>query len=200
MRISSSWHPCSATWPPRYAHQLFVAPLLRDLAAPQEDDFVSTTDSAQTVGDDKGSAPLPLSQEPVQRRLHNSLALVVQCAGGFVKDEYLRLADESSRDGHSLLLPPTELAPAVAHRCGIALREGHDEVVGIGEPSSFLHLLLGSDVALRCTKGDVLRDGPAEELGLLPHHGDVTAEPAKIQVRQAVPIHSDGPTCRVVEA
>ena len=120
------------------AQQLVVPAALDDAAALQHQDLVGRLHGAQPLGDDEGRAAL---HELRQRLLDQVLRLRVHARGGVVEDEDARVQEQRARDGHALLLAAGEGDAALADPGVVAVREGHDEVVDVGDLGS-VHVLL----------------------------------------------------------
>ena len=89
-----------------------------------------------------------------------------------------------------------ELHAALAHRGRVALGQGGDEVVGLGQAGRVLDLgLRGAGLAV----GDVVPDRVVEEKGVLGHDADQRAQRGHRDRRAVVPIHRDAPDADVVE-
>jgi hypothetical protein len=84
--------------------KLVMGSLLSNLAFLQDKDMVSLSDSGQSMSDDDSRDGLEFFLHLLDRLLHFHLVLFVQSAGCLVKDQELRLLDESSRERDSLLL------------------------------------------------------------------------------------------------
>ena len=67
----------------------------------KDNDVVGLLDSRQSMGDGDGSAVL---SDPVEGSLDDLFTLGVNGTGGFVEDDDLRLLDDTSGDGKTLLL------------------------------------------------------------------------------------------------
>ncbi|RUS71935.1 hypothetical protein EGW08_020310, partial [Elysia chlorotica] len=111
------------------------------------------------------------------------LALVVQGGRGLVQEQDLGVPDESSRDGHSLLLASAELCALAAHIGGVAL--GLYEVVDVGRLGG-LNDLIHADGPGVVSIRDVLGDALVKQDGLLGHQADLGAQPGQVQVLQVV--------------
>ena len=101
--------------------QLLIGAVLRDLALVHHDDAVALLDCRHAVCNHDARAAL---HRPVQRLLHDLLALLVQSAGGLVEDHDLRRLDQSSSDGDTLFLTARQFAafqPAELHEARIEL-------------------------------------------------------------------------------
>ncbi len=96
--------------------------------------------------------------------LDEPLALGVEVARRLVQDQDPRIGEQGPGDRDPLPLPAAELdAPLADHRLVAAVESG-DELVGVGEASGVLDLVLGG-IVLRVA--DVLRHRPVEEEDVL---------------------------------
>jgi len=90
------------------ADEFVVGPALYDFTLVKDDNFVGVFDGTQTMSDNDDGLPAKLNQL-VEGLLHLVLTFGVQGTGGFVQEENLRLADESTSNGYTLLLPARKL-------------------------------------------------------------------------------------------
>ena len=134
--------------------------LLRHLAICDEADPVSVADRGEAMRNDNSRAPLR-RQQLVECGLHHLLTLVVQRARRLVQQQHSGLGDDGAGDGDALLLPARELATSLAHIRLIALVQGADERVRVGETRGLLDLC-GSRLRTVEPPGDVREDGAQE--------------------------------------
>ena len=114
-------------------HQLVVGPHLGDAAAVDHHDAVGVPHRRQAMGDDQGRATL---HQLGQRLLDQELALGVEVGGGLVQDQDGRILQEGARDREALALAAGELHAALAHLGRVAVGQGGDEVVGLGQAAA----------------------------------------------------------------
>ena len=88
-----------------------MASSLDDLTSIHDTDEICSNDRAQAVRDHKHRV---LALEAFDGLLHQALALCVQCAGCFIKDQQIRIAQDSPRQGKSLPLSAAESVTSLA--------------------------------------------------------------------------------------
>ena len=98
-----------------------------------------------------------------------------------------------------------QLLALVAHLGVVPLGEGENELVGVGRrgggrPRGLELLRAQGHRLVREPVGDVLEDGPAEELGLLAHHGQLAAQPLDVELLQVHAVQRHGAPGGVVDA
>ena len=86
--------------------------LFHDALLAQHKDTVVVLDGGQAVGDGQGGAAV---RQLFKALPHKDLALVVQCAGGFVQNQDGRVLQEYPGNGDALLLSAGQLDAALAH-------------------------------------------------------------------------------------
>ena len=145
------------------------------------------------MGDGEGGAALA---ELFQRLLHQPLALVVQCAGGFVQNQDGRIFQEHPGDGDALLLPAGQLYAPFAHIGVIPVGQLPDEAVGPRLLRGSLHLLPGGAGQ---AVGNVFIDGAGEHVHLLLHHADVLPQAALGQLGDVLTVDQDASAADVVK-
>src|SRR5436305_14940746 len=79
----------------------------------------------------------------IDRCLDIGFGASIERRGGFVEDDYWRVADECSRDGNSLPLTAGQAHPAFANLCLITFRETHNKVVAPGGSRGSFNFRLG---------------------------------------------------------
>ncbi|KAL3661086.1 hypothetical protein V7S43_013695 [Phytophthora oleae] len=159
--------------------QLLVRALFRDLAAAHHTNLVRLADRRQSMSNDDRRTPLQ-RHHLVQSFLHHLLALRVQGTRGFVQQQDVRVLQDGTSDGDTLLLTTRQLLTLHTDLGIVAVREFGDESVRVGHLGSFLDLFLtgfGSE-----TVGDVLSDSTDEQCGLLTDKTDLTPKPVEVEV------------------
>ena len=170
-----------------------MRPLLPNLAVYQDDDPVGIPDRGEAVGDDQRGPPL---HERLQGVLDLDLRLRIEGGGRLVQDQDRGILEKGASDGDPLALAAGELRSLLADEGVVALRQAHDEVMGVGGLRRGDDLLFGpSDVAV----GDVVADRIVEEDRLLGHDGDLPPERLDGDRADVLPVDEDRPLRDVVE-
>ena len=138
-----------------------------DALGTEDEDAVVILDGGQAVGDGQGGAAVG---QLLKAAAHQDLALVVEGAGGLVKDEDGRVLEEDAGNGDALLLAAGELAAALAHVGVEAVLQGQNEPLRARQTGRFNDLLAGGT---GLAVGDVLRHRAAEEVNVLLDDADV---------------------------
>ena len=107
------------------AHQFGMCPGFDNGAFIHDQDAVSLEHRRQTVSDDQCRPP---RHQPVERRLHQALALRIERAGGFIEQQQRRIAQNSAGDGNPLPLTSGKADTALAELCGKTLGHALDEL------------------------------------------------------------------------
>src|SRR5712671_433595 len=95
----------------RRTDQLVVRPVLDDPTLFDSDNAMGPTHGRETMSDDQGGTALDDLSHVV---LNDLFALVVKCAGRFVKNEDARIHNQRARYGNSLPLPTGEAIASLA--------------------------------------------------------------------------------------
>ena len=77
---------------------------------------------------------------PLERVLDVLLGVAVERRGRLVQHQDRRRFQDGAGDGNTLLLTAGELQAPLPNQQVITLRQGHDEVVDLGEPRRLAHL------------------------------------------------------------
>ena len=133
----------------------------------------------------------------VERLLHRRLRLGVELRGRFVEDQDRRVLEQRARDGETLALPARELLARLADDVVVALRQRHDELVGVGRGGGLAHPF---ERHLAATVGDVVAHGVVEEDRLLRHQAHQRAQVRERQVTDVDAVDRDRPLLGVEEA
>src|SRR5258706_6185068 len=188
-RLSAMQHGIAPALP----DEVVVTAILDDLAALDGDDAVGQTPRGEPVGDDQDR---PAGTDLAHVLLDDSLALVVERAGGLVEDQDPWAGSKRSRDGNALTLTAREQDAPIADRRVIALRQLEDELVRSRQGGGF-------DDALHrhCRVGerDVVADRPVEEEILLENDADLTSQPRDVDHREIDAVDQDPPALWHVE-
>ena len=101
-----------------------MGPRLEHLPILDDSNAVRVVDGGEAVSDDNAGPPL---SGFVESLLYNPLTLRVQGRRGLVQEKDFGISEESSGNGHALLLPPTELSAFTPHISVVALQtESYD--------------------------------------------------------------------------
>ena len=165
--------------------ELFVCALFDDLSFVEDVDFVGVLDGGQAVGDGDGGA---CTHESLKGFLYESLALGVEGAGGFVKDEDGRVLEDGTGDGDALALTAAETAAAVADVCVVAVLALEDELVGIGDLGCFDDLF---HRGVLDAEGYIIEEGVVEEDGFLVDVADEGAQVVEAEVLDVDAVDED---------
>lgn len=114
---------------------------LGDTTVVEYDDLVGISDRGQPVGNRDGRSALAGG---VDRGLHGTLGLVVQCTRRLVEHEDSWITEQRARQRDSLLLAAGEPMPAGADEGVVSVGQCGDEVVDLRGPRCLLDLLIGS--------------------------------------------------------
>jgi len=157
-----------------HVDELLVVALLDDLTVLENHNLVGILDGTESVGnDDDGLASLV--NQLIESSLDLEFRLSVKGRSSFIKENDVRVANESSGNSHSLLLASRETHSSFSYNGVVAFREDglvHDEVVAVGILACGLKhfqgclLILASQVD---TIEDVISDGVGEKNRLLLH-------------------------------
>lgn len=124
----------------------------------------------------------------------------------FIEEKNLRITDDSSSDGDTLLLSSREKDSSLSDHTVVAERKGSDESVTVGLLRCFddSDLLLLRRVVLESSTdeshGDVVGDGVGEESGFLRNESNLRSKPSKIYLGNFVAVESNIPADWVVES
>jgi hypothetical protein len=141
--------------------------LFHDALLAQHKDTVVVLDGGQTVGDGQGGAAM---SQLFKALSHKDLALVIQCAGGFVQNQDGRVLQKYPGNGDALLLSAGQLDAALAHIGVVAVLQRKDELFRARQTGGGFDLLPGSaGLAI----GDVLRHRATEQVHVLLHDTDI---------------------------
>jgi len=188
-----------------------VVTALHDFTLVEDDNFVSILDGTQAMSDDDHGQLAKLNQL-FEGLLDLGLTLGVQGTGGLVQEKNLGLADESTGDGHTLLLPTRELDSSSSDQSLITVRELFsvlDEIVDGGLLADFVKQLqkfsfgFGHRVLTFCIFGVgvsvlnsieyVVSNGVLEEAGLLHDNGHLRVIPSAVEGPDVTAVESYAP-------
>ena len=109
--------------------QLSVISPLRNTAFIDHNDLVCVPDGGKTVGDGDGC---PVLRQLLQAFLNMAFTLIVQSAGGLVKNQNRGILQENPGNGYTLFLTAGKACSPFSHKGIIAVRQRLDELVNIG--------------------------------------------------------------------
>ncbi len=164
--------------------QLLAQALLDDPAVVEDGDHLGPLDRAQAVGDQDAGAS---TDQPVGRGDDPALGDRVHPGGGLVEHDHLDVADQQAGERDELLLARRQRRAARAEQRVEPARQSLDP---LGEPELLdgrLDLLAGN----RGEQGDVLRQGPGEDLGALGDHADAAAQLVQVEGGDVRPAEED---------
>ena len=136
----------------------------------EDKDAVGVDDGGEAVCDDEAGA---VFGDLVERVLDLFFGVAVERAGGFVEDENGRVLENGTGDRHSLLLAAGKFQPALADHGGVAVGQGGDETVDLGEFRGGLDFRVGG---VRAAIANVVEDGVVEQHGILRHDAERLAQ------------------------
>mmetsp|Transcript_3001 Transcript_3001/g.7002 ORF Transcript_3001/g.7002 Transcript_3001/m.7002 type:complete len:332 (-) Transcript_3001:146-1141(-) len=180
--------------------QLLMTALFDHFALVQDYDAVGVLDGAEAVGNDHDRASaLHLPHETVQRLLHLSFVLCVQRRGGFIEKEKTRAPDQRPSNAEALPLATAEVVPTFADHRVVPFRQWPNELLGVGQRRCLFDIR-GTERARAKAIGDVLKHCSSEELRVLRHYADVSAQCSQVQVPQVRRVQGNTAGCWIVEA
>lgn len=148
--------------------------LLDNFTVLENHNLVGILDGTESVSnDDNGLASM--FDQLIESSLDLEFRLSIKGGSSFIKENDVRVADESSGNSHSLLLASRETHSSFSDNSVVAFREDgliHDEVVAVGILACCLEhfqdclLILASQVD---TIEDIISDGVREKNRLLLH-------------------------------
>ncbi len=144
--------------------------LLHDALVRQHQDPVRISDARQPVGDRERGAPF---RKLTQRLCNRILALIVQCRGRLVEDQYRRIFQKYPGDADALFLPAGELHAALTDIRVIFVLQILYELVRPGALCRF-HDLLARRAGLSVS--DIFIHRTREQIDLLLDDTDALAE------------------------
>ncbi|MNP53687.1 hypothetical protein D3C76_1481820 [compost metagenome] len=100
-------------------------------------------------------------------------------------------------NGNPLAFPAGQIAAVLVQLCVVAIREIHNEGVGVGYSGGLNDLLFGGawfGVA------DIVHDGAVEQKGLLKHNPDLGTQPGLLNVPNIYSIHQNPAFIDIIEA
>ncbi len=113
--------------------------LLHDVAVVHHQDQVGVADGGQAMGDDEAGAAL---HQGVHRLLDQHLGVGIHRTGGFVQDQDRGVGQDGAGDGQQLHLALRDVGGLFVEHHVVAIRQGADEVVGVGGLGGGDHLLV----------------------------------------------------------
>ena len=105
--------------------------------------------------------------------------VLVQCAGGFIKNQYFGALEQGSGNGDALLLPARKTRAALANLGLISLGQLLDGGVDPSQIGGLADLIKGGS---RVAHAQVVQQAAAEQNGFLRYHAKVAAQLVGAQV------------------
>ena len=134
--------------------------------------------------------------EVVECRLHDLLALRIECGGRLIENEDARILENRARYRNALPLSARDADAALADLRIIAVLQLHDEVVRVCRTCRLLDLRIRR---IEPPIADILADGRGEQHRLLRYKPDLSAQGRKRHVADIVSIHGDRAAVHFVE-
>ena len=151
--------------------EFVVLAMLHNLTFMEDINLICIADGTQSVGNSNGSASL---HQTLKGILYQTFAFRIKGRGCLIKNQDRWVLEDSTSDAHSLALATRKTTTPITNVGIITLLGSHNELVGIGNASSLLYLLLGSTIH---TKRDVVEESIVEKNRLLVH---ITNELAQV--------------------
>src|SRR5262249_48662660 len=107
------------------------------------------------------------------------------------------VTEEGASDGDALALAAGETHAALTHHRLVALGEARDELLGVGGTRRRLEL---AGRRFRLAHTQVVLHGAVEEIGVLTHDRDETAELIEGEIADVAATDGDAPAVGIVEA
>lgn len=167
---------------------------LDDLSVLQNHDGVGVAHGGETVGDHKGG---PFCHQTIHALLDVLFRSRIDRTRRFIEDQDRRLGYRRSRDIKKLPLALAQVRAVALKNGVIALWKPHDK--GMGR----CHLRCLNDLlvcGIKPSVADILHDRSRKQVGVLKHHGDVTAQVVPLNMADINAVDGDGPALDIVEA
>ena len=167
---------------------------LDDLSVLQNHDGVGVAHGGETVSDHEGG---PFCHQTIHALLDVLFRSRIDGARRFIEDQDRRPGYRRSRDIKKLSLALTQLRAIALKNGVIALWKPHDK--GMGR----CHLRCLNDLlvcGIKPSVADILHDRSRKQVGVLKHHGDVTAQVVPLNMADINAVDGDGPALDIVEA
>ena len=138
----------------------------------------------------------PALHQPCNRLLDSHLCLHVHRGGRLVQNQDPGVVEDGASQGNPLLLSHRQLTPPLSHLGVVAIGFGHDEIVGVRRCARLNDLIEGRP---RLAVADVLRNGAAEQDGILQHDADLVSQVQKPNPADVHSVDLDPAAVHVVE-
>ena len=132
-----------------------------------------------------------------QVRDHALFGRGIEGACRLIEKQEVRGLHDQACQGDALALSSGEIPPLLAHRGGIAVGKGHDEIMGLGQ---FCRLDDRRGGGIGITHGDIVHHGSLHEQGLLKDHADLAAQGVEFDLGEVESVDLHLPLHRFVEA
>ena len=144
--------------------------LLHDAAGINHIDAVGMEHRGKTMGDDEARTP---DHQIVERRLHDLLALRIECGGCLIEDEDARILQDGTRDGNALTLTARDADTTLPDLRIVAVLQLCDEIMRIRRTRRLLDLRIRR---IEASIADVLANRRGEQHRLLWYQPDLSAQ------------------------
>mmetsp|Transcript_5018 Transcript_5018/g.8350 ORF Transcript_5018/g.8350 Transcript_5018/m.8350 type:complete len:260 (-) Transcript_5018:1190-1969(-) len=176
-------------------HEFIMRALLNQIAPIEHHDLVRVANGRQAVRNDEGGHGV-VGEQLIERRLHDTLRIVIECRCRFVEKQDLGVFDHGASDGHPLLLAARQLSGTASSNVRIiTLGKLHNEVVGVRHLGRMFDLLLRR---ARLPTSNVLADGARKEDRLLADERNLLAEPVDVKLLEVDAVKRDAARLRCV--
>jgi hypothetical protein len=176
------------------AHQFVVRPVLDDAAALDGDDSIGAAHGRQAVSDHEHGAALAYLLHVV---LDDSLALIVERARRFVKDQDARVGDERASNCDALTLTTGQVAAALADERVVALGELQNEFMGPARDAAAM--ICSIDIA-GFASAMLSRTERLNSMSSWSTTAELSPQPSWVHHRKIDAVDQDAPRFRHVEA
>ncbi len=157
-------------------------------------DTIGPLNGCQPVRDDQGGAP---SREMIERSLYYPLALGVERGCRLVQQENRPIGKYGACNRYPLPLPTRKLDAPLAQVGIVALRQGANELIGIGGVAGHPHLIRRR---VRAAIAHILEHTGGEYHSILRHQRNLPAHRQRVGIREGHAVDRDAPGLRIVEA
>ena len=167
---------------------------LHDAPVLQHDDGVGVAHGGQPVGDHEHRAPF---HQAVHALFDQGFGAGVDAGRGFVQDQHRRVRHRRAGDGQKLPLALAQVRAVGRNHRFIPLGQAAYEGVRIGDAGRLLNFLLGG---VQLAEADIIRHGAGEQVGILQHDAQGTAQRVLADEPDVDAVIGDGPRRHIVEA
>src|SRR5262249_42733056 len=158
-----------------------------------DNNTVGANDAGETVRNDERRTT---DHQTLQGFLNEGFILRIDARQGFVEQEDGGVLEQSAGNRQTLALSTGETQTALADHGGIAVRQGHDKLMGVGGAGGGFQFLLGR---VRLAKTEILSNCPVHEIRVLHDHGDMAPHDLQGQGAEVVSPEQDAPLLGIKE-